>query len=138
MISLGFYFLGDYACALRPFWLTPYDNVKHGTPEDALNYHLSTNRIYVECAFGEIDSRWGIFWSPLRFDLNQNLLVIDAALRLHNFIVQNDLNSGTRHTLSSTMEFDDEVLAFMAANPNEIVGVFGEEVSAESTGRGGS
>ena len=36
------------------------------------------------------------------------------------------------------MEFNDEVLAFMAENPYEIAGVFGDEVSTESGDRGGS
>ena len=44
-------FLGDYACALRPFLLTTYDNVKLRTQEDALNHHLSTKRICIECTF---------------------------------------------------------------------------------------
>ena len=41
----------------------------------------------MECAFGEIDLRWGILWRPLKFALELNCKVIDACMRLHNFIV---------------------------------------------------
>ena len=90
----GFYFIGDSAYALKSFLLTPYDNVLHGTPEDNYNFFHSSSRISVECAFGEIDLRWGIFWSPLSFSLKHNCNVIDAAMRLHNFIV--DFREETR------------------------------------------
>ena len=73
----------------------------------------------------------------MRFGLNQNLLVIDAALQLHNSVVQNGLDSGKRHTLSSAMEFDDEVIAFVAASLHDIVGGFGDEVATESGGHRG-
>ena len=36
------------------------------------------------------------------------------------------------------MQFDDEVLRFMAANPNEIAGIFGDGVNADNLGWGGS
>ena len=92
----GFYFIGDSAYELKSFLFTPYDNVLHGTPEDNYNFFHSSSRISVECAFGEIDLRWGIFWSPLRFSLKHNCNVIDAAMNLHNFIV--DFREETRDT----------------------------------------
>lgn len=56
----GLYFIGDSAYALKSFLLTPFDNVLHGTSEDNFNFFHSSSRISVECAFGEIDLRWGI------------------------------------------------------------------------------
>ena len=85
----GFYIFGDSAYAMRVYLLTPYDNPAPGSPEDNFNYFLSSNRIYVECAFGEIDRRWGIFWRRLEGDLCHHKYVIDSAMRLHNFIVDN-------------------------------------------------
>ena len=110
-----------------PFLLTPHDNGRDGSPEDAFNCHLSSLRIFIECAFGETDARWGIFWSPLRFRLQQNINVIDAAMRLHNFIIMHDLEHNNRRNLSKCNEFEEDILNFMAANPNEIVGIFGDE-----------
>ena len=81
------YLIGDSAYSLRPFLLCPYDKAKSGTAEDVFNFMLSSNRIFVECAFGEIDARFGIFWKPLHFRLVRHQFIIDACLRLHNFIV---------------------------------------------------
>ena len=58
--------------------------------QDQLRTHsifLSNMRIYVECAFGEIDRRWGILWKPLQGSLDSHKYTIDSCLRLHNFIV---------------------------------------------------
>jgi len=117
---LGFYFVGDSAYSLKSFLLTPYDNVMHGSHEDNYNFFHSSSRITVECAFGEVDLRWGIFWKPLRFSLVHNCRVIDAAMRLHNFIV--DFRENTRET--TVMEvierevFDDDVRRFLAVQAN--------------------
>ena len=138
LIENGLCFLGNSACALRPFLITPYENAKHGCFEDDSNYHLFTNRIFIECAFGEVDSRWGIFWSPLRFKLQQNLKVIDAAMQLHNFIICHEMEVGNRGIDFKCIDFDDDVLKFMAANPNEITGIFIDEANNEIKTRGGS
>jgi hypothetical protein len=60
-----FYFIGDSAYSLKSFLLTPYDNTRHATPVDNYNFFHSSSRIVVECAFGEINLRWGILWSKL-------------------------------------------------------------------------
>ena len=55
-------FVGDSAYGIRSFLLVPYDNPKPYSKEDNFNYYLSSCRIYVECAFGEIDLIFGILW----------------------------------------------------------------------------
>ena len=86
LLRLGLYFVGDSAYSIRSFLLVPFDNAAvHGT-EDGFNYHHSTCRIWVECAFGEIDMRWGI-----PFSLSRNVKVIDATMRMHNYIVERRL-----------------------------------------------
>ena len=116
----GFYFVGDSAYSLKSFLLTPYDNVMHGSHEDNYNFFHSSSRITFECAFGEVDLRWGIFWKPLRFSLVQNFRVIDAAMRLHNFIV--DFRENTKEsTIMEEIErevFDDGVRRFLDVHPN--------------------
>ena len=81
LVNHGLYIVGDSAYAIRSFLLVPFDNARPSSDEDSFNYHHSTCRIWVECAFGEIDMRWGIFWRPLQFSLQNNLQVIDAGLR---------------------------------------------------------
>ena len=91
----GLHLIGDSAYALRSYLITPYDNGIHGEFNDNFNFYHSSSRIVVECAFGEIDMRWGFFWKPLKFSLVRNARIIDARLRLHNFIVDYRLeNSG--------------------------------------------
>ena len=96
----GLYFIGDSANGIKSFLLTPYDNVLHGSDEDNYNFFQSSARIWIECAFGEIDLRWGILWRPLKFSLKHNIAVIDACMRLHNFIVD------FRESILSSTSFD--------------------------------
>ena len=57
--------------------------------KDGFNYHLSACHIYIECAFGELVMRWGIFWRTLLFDLKKSSTIIQVAMLIHNFIIKN-------------------------------------------------
>jgi hypothetical protein len=61
MLKKGFYFIGDTAYGSRSFLPTPYDDTMHGSAEDNYNFFHSSSRISIECAFGEVNLRWGIF-----------------------------------------------------------------------------
>jgi hypothetical protein len=65
LLNKGYYFIGDSAYALRSWLLVPFDSASPGSREDVFNYLQSADRIFVECAFGEVDRRWGIFWKRL-------------------------------------------------------------------------
>ena len=99
MQDMGIYIVGDSAYALRNYLLCPYDYAGVGSPEDAFNYYLSSCRIYVECCFGEVDRRWGILWRPIEGMLFKKKIVVDACLRLHNYIVDE---------IEASCESDDE------------------------------
>jgi hypothetical protein len=111
----GFYLLGDSAYALRSFLLTPFDNSLHGTDADNYNFYHSSSRIVIECAFGEIDMRWGIFWRPLNFTLHHSTQVIDACFRLHNFIIdyREKNNKPTAFDRLEESIFNDEYERFL-------------------------
>jgi hypothetical protein len=111
-----FYFIGDSAYSLKSFLLTPYDNTRHATPEDNYNFFHSSSRIVVECAFGEIDLRWGILWSKLRFSLKNNCRIIDACLRLHNYIVDFRERTSIDESGYERDIFDDDCRRFLAGN----------------------
>ena len=85
------FIVGDSAYSNSPFLLVPYaiQSVKDDVDgaRDSFNYHLSSCRIYIECAFGELVMRWGIFWRTLRFDLAKSMKIIKVCMLLHNFIV---------------------------------------------------
>ena len=57
----------------------------------------------MECAFGEIDLRWGIFWKRLTGSLEHSALIIEGAMHLHNFLVE------YRDAHTSSDESTDEV-----------------------------
>ena len=61
LYQLGYFILGDSAYAIESFLLPPYDQPETKSSQDDFNFFHSSGRITVECAFGEIDLRWGIF-----------------------------------------------------------------------------
>jgi len=75
------YVNGDYT-------LTPYGGYGLSQEQDAFNLYLSSCRMAVEQAFGMLVSRFGIFWSPLRFGLAKYTLILMVACKLHNFIIE--------------------------------------------------
>jgi hypothetical protein len=126
----GFYFIGDSAYALRSYLLTPFDGTMHGTHQDNYNFFHSSCRICVECAFGEIDMRWGILWKPLGFKLKNTTKVIDACFRLHNFIVdyREECNRLSELDELEQMVFEEDYRQFLAYNPDlGNYGVYGGE-----------
>ncbi len=128
----GYYLIGDSAYALRQFIITPYDNAMHSTPKDNFNFFHSLSRIVVECAFGEINLRWGILWRPLQFSLALNCKVIDACMQMHNFIVdfwEQTIQSKSIDLVDRSM-FDNECRRYLSINLNKEyeVGVYGREL----------
>lgn len=127
----GMYLVGDSAYALRGFILCPYDNTKAGSQEDNYNFFQSSQRIHIECTFGEIISRFGIFWRPLEGSLSQHKYTIEACFRIHNLIV-NDReemkNRGEQVNIDGLIEEEElahHYNAFIENNPfqdTEIVG----------------
>lgn len=107
----GFYLLGDSAYAIESFILPPYPLVKPQSPEDSFNFYHSSARITVECAFGEIDLRWGVFWKRLTGAVDNSFIIIEGAMRLHNFLIdyrqdnvneiRNDLNADMTNFMST-------------------------------------
>lgn len=137
LLEKGYYIVGDSAYAIRSFLLTPFDNAAPGTPKDAFNYHHSTCRIWVECTFGEIDMRWGILWRALQFDLDKSILVIDAAMRLHNFLVENRNTNENSSDIEEFRVYEQETVAFIQDNPFENVGVFNGHEEEQEHGHDG-
>ena len=129
------YIVGDSAYALRGFMLCPHDNTSPCTPEDSFNFFLSSQRIHVECAFGEIDRRWGIFWKPLAGTLEEHRFTIDSCFRLHNLIVnfREKMRSEGRELNEELdmAELNNASENFNLRNPLEDLGVIGDNVSAQ-------
>ena len=85
LYRFGYFILGDSAYAIESFILPPFDNAGKRSKEDDFNYYHSSARITVECEFGEIDLRWGIFWKRLCCSLEHTVLICKGAMHLHTF-----------------------------------------------------
>lgn len=69
--------------------LSPYTGQGLTQKEKSFNAYLSSCRIIVEQAFGMFVSRLGVFWSAVRYPLTKVPLIILAACKPHNFIMDN-------------------------------------------------
>ena len=88
------YILGDGAYKLSNKVLTPFTGSQRNVPEyDSFNFHLSQLRIRIEMAFGRLVGKWRILRSPLQQgSLKRNIDVIMACARLHNYIINQDMD----------------------------------------------
>lgn len=93
MDDMGFFIVGDSAYPLSVYMQVPYPDAEPATSKDAFNFWLSNSRIRIECTFGELIMRFGLFWRKLRFGLNDCTKIIKAAAKLHNFLI--DCREGT-------------------------------------------
>ena len=114
LYELGYFILGDSAYGIESFLLPPYANTSPKTPDDDFNFYHSSARITVECAFGEIDLRWGIFWKRLCVSLDNAADIIEGAMHLHNFLVdyresQTEVNK-TYDRVTERMVFHQDLL----------------------------
>jgi hypothetical protein len=90
-----YFLLGDNAYGLSEEILIPFSGSQKKVAEnDAYNYYLSQLRIRIEQAFGLLTTKWRIFRSNLNADLSMASDIINAASRLHNFVIEEDGDTG--------------------------------------------
>lgn len=91
LLLRGLFIAADSAYVLAPHMICPCDVTEITGPckesRDAFNFYLSSCRIHIECAFGELVMRWGIFWRTMRFGLRKSIDIVNVAMLVHNFIV---------------------------------------------------
>ena len=81
---LGAYLVGDAAYAAEWFLLTPYKGKSLSPDKDAFNFYQSQVRINIECAFGLLQYRFGIFWRRISITPEMWGPTIEACMKLHN------------------------------------------------------
>ena len=86
-----YFIAGDSAYLPEPFLLIPYEDAPPGSAEDSYNFWHSNSRIRIECTFGEFVMRWGLFWRSIIFSEYKTGGIINAAAKLHNFIIDERL-----------------------------------------------
>ena len=82
----GFFILADSAYAIESFIIPPYTLAKSKSAEDNFNFYQFSARITLECAFGEIDLWWGIFWKRLNGSIDNHFIVIQGEMRIYKFL----------------------------------------------------
>ncbi|KAL7517804.1 hypothetical protein ACHAWX_002693 [Stephanocyclus meneghinianus] len=103
----GLFLVGDSAYPLSTFLLTPYDDAQPSSPEDSYNFWHSNARISIECFFGELIMRCGLFWRPLQHSLKMSCNIVRAAALLHNFLVDYRENPNVRQMEEDYNFYDD-------------------------------
>ncbi|GFR59468.1 hypothetical protein ElyMa_005386300 [Elysia marginata] len=88
--TIPFMIVGDEAFPLKTYLLKPYAAKTLDQEKRIYNYRHSRARRTVECAFGILAKKFGIFQSPLRVEPDKAVLLTNAALVLHNFIRRRD------------------------------------------------
>ena len=90
----GFWLAGDAAYISIPGLLTTWSKSalsgENGEFADSFNFYHSSHGIHVEQAFGVFVRRWGLLWRPLQYHARIVLYILSAAIRLHNFCIDND------------------------------------------------
>jgi hypothetical protein len=129
----GVFLVGDSAYPLFSFLMTPYYDVSPAADpqgiRDGFNYFESSDRIWIECSFGESIMHWGIFGRTLRFDLPMCGDIILFAMLLHNFIIDeregakdpDDLNFFERFYIDEHEEVQQRLSAKTGERPSAMV-----------------
>lgn len=86
-LKYGYSIVGDAAYALSNCLLTPFPGTKLDGKKDTFNFYQSHYRIEIECSFGMLNRRWGIFWRPLEMDVGKATRIITCCMKLHNICI---------------------------------------------------
>jgi hypothetical protein len=88
LLKNGLILFGDNAYLNTRYMATPYPNVSSGSKDD-YNFFQSQLRIRVECAFGQLVTKWGILRSaiPLNITIVKTVALVSCLARLHNFCI---------------------------------------------------
>jgi hypothetical protein len=75
-----FFLNGDNAFASSNTMVTPAN-------DSDFDFYQSSNRMAIECAFGMLVRRFGVFWRPLGVKFKRRAPLIGATIRLHNYCI---------------------------------------------------
>jgi len=70
--------------------IPPFGGSNLSVKKRVYNYRLCRTRRYVECAFGVLSNKWGIFQEPLNISTDFEVAIVKASVLLHNFVRERD------------------------------------------------
>lgn len=83
--KLPYFLVGDEIFALKPWLMRPYPG-KLSEKERIYNYRISRTRRTIENVFGIMSARWRILQKPIRADIKNAELIVQASVCLHIFL----------------------------------------------------
>jgi hypothetical protein len=88
LLKKGLVLFSNNAYLKTCYMATPFPKVSSGSKDD-YNYFHSQVRIQVECAFGQLVSRWGILRSaiPCNVTIVKTVALVICLARFHNFCI---------------------------------------------------
>lgn len=86
-----------YVCTSQE--VTPWPERQLPPEKDSFNYWHARQRQVIECCFGILIMRWGLFWRALRMNIRHWGKLITVAAKLHNICRNRQLMSEQMHHL---------------------------------------
>ena len=83
---------------------------RHDEYKRSYNFYLSQQRIRIEMAFGRLTTKWRIFCRNLDFSTNYNSGIIEAACKLHNYVLNEDNEDFSNITSSNNKDWGVDAL----------------------------
>jgi DDE superfamily endonuclease len=122
-LPFGKYIVADNAYINSNFLLTPYSGQhKNDVAKDTFNFYWSQCRIRIEQAFGQLTNVWRIFKKPMRLDLENVPRFILAAMRLHNYLIdERQVGFDNNDTQQTIRTLSDEEILIHSRNYESIV-----------------
>lgn len=96
-VPSGFWIAGDDAYAPTESLIVPFRKSLASKYENSFNFYLSSHRMHVEQAFGILKKMWGILWRPMKYNLGRVTKIVNVAMQLHNFCINEDKGVNKRN-----------------------------------------
>ncbi|KAL0882362.1 hypothetical protein ABMA27_000863 [Loxostege sticticalis] len=86
--TFPYVFIGDEAFALGTNLMKPYPQNACNSERKKFNYQLSRARSVIECAFGILRSKFGVFQKNINFEPSKVALIVATCCYLHNYLIK--------------------------------------------------
>jgi hypothetical protein len=86
-----FFLNGENAFTCTNSMITPMN-------DSDFDFYQSSNRMAIECVFGMLVRRWGVFWRPLEVDFHRRAPLVGASMRMHNYCIDRRIVIEMRQT----------------------------------------
>lgn len=94
------HWIGKHAYKLSDTMMRPWPGKNNSNVDPCLdwfNHHLSDLKIIIDQTFAMFIGRWGIFWQPLKYGVLDDIKIVHACSRLHNFCINRSVPIITTH-----------------------------------------